>query len=393
LSGAIVPIDPASIVVTGDATYTVTLLADGSVVVSGLAAGASVEFQTTGDVPFNAYSITNANGVLNTATPAPGDTFTSDAFAIGVFGFNSETQGNPINMEFDVLATDADGDTSTGTIDVTLVPADSGALTTLAATSESAGDTSSFSLLASDSQEQQVQKVAANSNTLTLATAVAAAGILSAPAAASDIDASGLSDTTIDSSYSPQIFSKVSVDDGSDGSATGGDAQSVEGVWSQDDVSDSNKSAVESSDNSLTGGSETASAEAGDSSAAADEGSAASQVVADAIAPDVGMPSAAALAAAGLNDNAQHGGSVEQVLADALSGAEGPSVQVLLDLLAPNAGLGGNAGDHSSASSVAQSVPAWDMAVQEAFVPGADMMFRMDVATLHPDAVQAVVNG
>ena len=41
----------------------------------------------------------------------------------------------------------------------------------------------------------------------------------------------------------------------------------------------------------------------------------------------------------------------------------------------------------------ADAVPAWDMGFHGAFVPGADMMFKMGAEMLHHDAVQPVVNG
>jgi len=118
LTGAKVTIDPSSIVVTGDATYTVVVMPDGSVVITGLEAGAIVSFDTNG-APYNAIGITDAAGVAN----PNGGTFSGDDFALGNFGYGAAGIGQDIDMSFGVTATDHDGDTSTGTIDVSLVPA------------------------------------------------------------------------------------------------------------------------------------------------------------------------------------------------------------------------------------------------------------------------------
>ena len=44
-------------------------------------------------------------------------------FRISEVGFGDFESGDPIDMDFDLLVTDADGDTSTGMIDVTVLPA------------------------------------------------------------------------------------------------------------------------------------------------------------------------------------------------------------------------------------------------------------------------------
>ena len=46
----------------------------------------------------------------------------SGGFDLGVFSIGVVDNGQPIDLSLGVTATDADGDTSTGTIDVTLVP-------------------------------------------------------------------------------------------------------------------------------------------------------------------------------------------------------------------------------------------------------------------------------
>jgi len=122
-----------------------------------------------------------------------------------------------------------------------------------------------------------------------------------------------------------------------------------------------------------------------------DQGPAADAAAAGPVAPSVAMVSVEALQAMGLEGNSQHGGSVEKVLAEALGHGAPPTIDGLLQSLgAPNGG--GLAAIHV-ASPAADAVPAWDMGGHGAFVPGADMMFKMGAEMLHHDAVQPVANG
>jgi hypothetical protein len=128
------------------------------------------------------------------------------------------------------------------------------------------------------------------------------------------------------------------------------------------------------------------------------------------VAPAVGMPSAEALIAAGVA-GVQQGGSVEQILADAL-GNQAPTVDGLLEAVNGGGGEaispaieaalnalpgGGGVGDLSAvlngASPDVGVVSGWDMHSAGSIGAGFDMMFKMDVATLHQDAVQPTVNG
>jgi hypothetical protein len=123
-----------------------------------------------------------------------------------------------------------------------------------------------------------------------------------------------------------------------------------------------------------------------------DEGPAVDAAAAGPVAPSVAMVSVEALQAMGLEGNSQHGGSVEKVLAEALGHGAPPTIDGLLQSLgAPNGG--GLAAIAHVASPAAEAVPGWDMASHGAFVPGADMMFKMGAEMLHHDAVQPVVNG
>ncbi|MBA4764271.1 MAG: tandem-95 repeat protein [Erythrobacter sp.] len=127
--GSSVDIDGSSIVVrdsggnvlTESVDYDLIDMGDGYFVLTGIDAGDNIYLEGVTD--FNQLQITNASGELNPDTPAPGDTFGGTSFSIGAFGYDASQAGSPIDLSFDVLATDGDGDTSTGTIDVTLVPA------------------------------------------------------------------------------------------------------------------------------------------------------------------------------------------------------------------------------------------------------------------------------
>jgi len=129
------------------------------------------------------------------------------------------------------------------------------------------------------------------------------------------------------------------------------------------------------------------------------------------VAPAVSMPSAEALIAAGVVGHGQQGGAVEKIVAEAL-GHAAPTVDALLEAVnsggqqanhpeiqAALQGLpGGGAGGAMSevlngTSGHAGNVSSWDMSSHGAFGATADMMFKMDVASFHHDAVQPVVNG
>ncbi len=126
--------------------------------------------------------------------------------------------------------------------------------------------------------------------------------------------------------------------------------------------------------------------------AAADQGPAVDAAAAGPVAPAVAMVSAEALKAAGLDGTAKHGGEVDKVVADALGHAAPPTVDSLLQALGGH-GTSELAAISHVASPAADAVPAWDMGSAGAFVPGADMMFKMGAEMLHHDAVQPVVNG
>ncbi len=244
------------------------------------------------------------------------------------------------------------------------------------------------------SQEEQLQKSAANSNTLSLAAAVAAAGLVESAAATPPADTSSF-DQPEDSnvSNSNQTVEKLSTDDSDGGTTLVDGTSNTEAADGPGNSSGHGRGNADGNDGQLdAGASHQASDDAGSQQAANDDQGPA-EAVALAIAPTVGMPSAEALQAAGLTGDAKQGGSVEQIVAEALGGGSAAeTVDAILDALA---GANGNPGAIADlASPPAAAVPAWDMATHGAFSGGADMMFNgQHVAIQHHDAVQPVING
>ncbi|HEU4958169.1 MAG TPA: hypothetical protein VFT40_11155, partial [Sphingomicrobium sp.] len=158
------------------------------------------------------------------------------------------------------------------------------------------------------------------------------------------------------------------------------------------DSSSSSSSDNVSADNSLDDSSAQAAPEPSDLPAADDGGADSSADAASPVAPTVAMVSAEALeAAANDNGDAQRGGSVEQIVADALHQGNAPDLDAALANLP-----GGNGALQAlahMASPDAAAVSSWDMGGHGAIGAGFDMMFKMDVATHHQDAAQPIANG
>ncbi len=300
-----------------------------------------------------------------------------------------------------MTATDGDGDTSSGTIDVTLVPDTSESLSTFSsqATSiEPANDTSSFSSLAFDGHGNQFNKPGANSNNLMLAAAVGAAGLSSTSVAALSVD--WLAQDNFVSADNLAAFTQSQFDtlslqqleSGSIGFAN--ENRELADAIEQIDAVRFDLSMNDLSQFALT-------ANGADHGRVTDLLDATNMMPSDlghagftAIAPTVTMPSVEALQAAGIVGGAQQGGSVEQILADALSyGAGAPTIDALLQGLPGGAETGGLAGIDAVTSASGAGVPAWDMGLAGGFNPMSDMMFKKDATMLHHDAVQPAING
>jgi len=309
---------------------------------------------------------------------------------IGFLAGTSNDQA--MEFSFDVTITDADGDSETTSLTATIGDPVAPALLPLSAeSSESSTDTSSFSLLASDSQDQQLQKTAANSNTLTLAAAVAAVGVAETQAAAAHDNGKHGQQAEEAPVASQQFAAPDSSDGDSSNSAVSNEAP--EAANDSAPVESSSRSSSEAeSDHVLDDSAAKADDQSSDLPAANDQGPASSSVEASPAALAVGMPSAEALQAAGVAGHGQHGGSVEQIVAEALGqGNASAAVDALLNALPGGNGAVGALAN--LASPAANSVPGGDMSVHGAFGHGADMMMKMGAEMLHHDAVQPAVNG
>ena len=238
-------------------------------------------------------------------------------------------------------------------------------------------------------------RVAANSN-IALAAAVAAAGLSAAPAAAESNTATSdhaSSVAIVSDGLSQQVVERVGAVDG-DNARTSLANETRESAFDPNDRGTANHGSDDAA-GSRAGLTDVPNGSDGHDAGAVqaiDQGPSFDFAASAAFAPMVAMPAAEALAAAGLTGGSQHGGSVERVLAEALGGAgHAPTIDALLQSLPGQAF--GNAGLDALATHGGGNVPTWDMGATGGFNPGADMMIRMDVAMLHHDAVQPVVNG
>jgi hypothetical protein len=107
----------------------------------------------------------------------------------------------------------------------------------------------------------------------------------------------------------------------------------------------------------------------------------------------VGMPSAEMLKVAeakgSIEGEAKGTAEVGRVIADALEGgAEGPSIDAVIEAVANQAGGGEAAATDALASDVSADVSGWDTSGFAGFT-GAQTSLTMESMVLHPDAVQA----
>ncbi len=348
------------------------LQADGSVIFTGVQEGDQYGIGTGTD--FNAFAVTS----LPAGVGPVGNVSSTNSFDLGVFSIGSVDTGDPINLHYDLSITDADGDTLAlpGAIDITINPA------------------GTMSLAAFSTSQEQLMKTAANSNTTLLAAAVAASGLAGTQAAAvSPDDSQGHGHETAPDSSSSASFASLSVDSGEESRV----ALSNETKEAANDDAQVQSNGHGNSDHAQSAqGLDNAAAHAPASSnaaASAEHGPAVAADAAGPVAPAVAMVSAEALKTAGLEGNAQHGGSVEKVLAEALGHGGPPTVDNLLQAIGGAHGNGGVPGLAHVASPAADAVPAWDMGSAGAFGHGADVVIAMGAQMLHHDAVQPAVNG
>jgi T1SS-143 domain-containing protein len=349
---------------------------------------------------------------LNSAIGAAGDSVTGNAFDLDAAGFQSDTNDGPFKissigflttsttpqnaqLDFNVTVTDGDGDSVTQAITATVTPAaDSSTPISLGAavtTISQAPLSTKSTAMVSDTQTTQVEKTAANSNTLTVAAAVAAAGVAEQAAAGPVHGSSDLHQSSERAEFGSHHAAARGADSVSDArSAVSNETQEAAND-SAPAASSGHHSDQAKSDHALDDSSAHGDAKSNDAPVANDQGPA--QVSADAspVAPTVAMVSAEALQAAGVAGNAQHGGSVEQIVAEALGhGNASATVDALLNALPGGNGAVGQLAN--LASPAANAVPGGDMSVHGGFATSHDMIMNMHVA-MHHDAVQPVANG
>jgi hypothetical protein len=403
LDGTTVDIDPDSVVVTGDSdgTWEVIDMGDGTIVITGLDAGAHVEFETLNGEVFNAVELVNATDIIN---PDTDDPFGGDDFALGEFGFTSETAGSDIGLSFDVTAEDQDGDTSTGTINVNLTPADSDSLaassllaTNMIESKEALTTQDTSHTLVSTNDNQRVFEDHRSFNNAALIGAIAGAGLTSATqAAAHHIGGNELVGHANSGPMAVQPHSVAAPSQGGDSAL-----QSVSASLGQTVAADHGMSANhlstfnQSSDFHGLAHNEVVRAV----SALAHNAEASDQVADQSAmtAASITMPSAQQLVAANLvapapspaNSGAAHveGHVVGQVLADALHGGGGHSANLdaIINSLPTHGSHGGAL--EALASHGDAAVSFGHTGVFAGFSPNA--MPVMEQFVMHQDAIQA----
>jgi hypothetical protein len=258
----------------------------------------------------------------------------------------------------------------------------------------------SFATGSAAKSTQEIERVAANSNSTALAAAVAAAGVAASSAAAASAPSFGVSEAAI----SAAIVGKA---------AYAGDA-SFDGGSHFSALSSLSGGGFEASSFQMASTSHTAIAAShvGELNSAFSIGNGPAALLdatdfggmmsfqAGPTTMAVGMPSVHALVAgaSGIEAQAssfgiQHTGAVQQIVADALHGGGTGAVDInaLLNAL-PGAGLGDNAGLNSLATQIGHDVPTWDMGHAGAFTLGATNIMTQPME-LHHDAIQPVAHG
>ena len=365
----------------GNFGVTVTKNADGSVTFHGIQEGDHYGVTTSTD--FNAIVVKDTSG----------------SFDVGTFALSQTNAGHNIDMNFGVTAHDADGDPSTGTIAVTLVPdgVQSQAVVHTAVVSQTLLDTSSLT----SSNDNDHQRGFASGNNAAMLGAVAAAGLESLQGVQSGhgsgqgIDHASISQPMHDMVASATPLDSVHVDTANVQlsmalAGTGHAPQHGGGSAAHDMVVSSQPltpadSQPNAAPTELLHGSE---------APAHAQGAIASAVTAMAVA----MPSAEQLAAAGSHGVAppqnsvaggapQHDQVVSKVLVDALhGGGSAPNIDTLLNGVSSH----GTAQDalQALASHGASAVSFGHMAFADAF-GGAHGMLSQTMM-VHPDAVAPV---
>jgi hypothetical protein len=345
----------------------------------------------------------NLNGDVGAGGGSSGtqafSTDVSDApFKITSIGFlTTSTEDQSATISFDVTLEDFDGDAVTQHIDVNIGTSSPALLPPDPQGFASTLSTESSSLLVSNDNTKSGGHGNDGKNvgdTGIMAGIVAAAGLMSDAAAAHDVADSGSDQgSELVYSYTAQTVETVSAgDDGESSSVSllAAESQAEESAPAQSSSSSDDQA---NSSHGVDKGSAPAASDASDHASSDDHGPAPAADNSGPVAPTVAMVSAEALEAAkaGVDAHAQHGGSVEQIVADALGQGDAPTVDAAL------ANLPGGNGELSALANVASPagapVSGWDMGGQGAIGTIHDMMLSMHAPGMHHDAVQPAVNG
>jgi hypothetical protein len=300
-----------------------------------------------------------------------------------------------VDLDFTVTLTDYDGDQVTGSFTINVDQGNTEstpeALSLAVVSQEPIVDSSAFSLMSSDSTEQQRTMSYANNNSVLLG-AIAAAGLGAGSQAAAHNFATGGHDMLFDTTSFGYVGGDAQglVLDNIDTvrSALGGETIEIVGYESFADTS-SHRSAV-TEKLSLTDG-------AGDATMAPTALLQGTEVVhmdpaqSTLTSAAVGMPSAEMFVLGsdghGVVGAPQSNGEVGRVLMDALAGGGGgPNIDAVLDAVANGAG-GGNAALEAIASLGGGDVSPWHMA-DFAGYSAIHSAIMMETMALHPDAIQ-----
>jgi hypothetical protein len=246
---------------------------------------------------------------------------------------------------------------------------------------------------AAKSAAQEVDRVAANSNSIALAAAVAAAGVVASSAAAAKSTTAVQDDISVISSASHAGITDIGIADaGARFSAQGAlyDGGFDFGAMSMASTSHTAIAAThigELSTSLSLGSGPNALLDATDFGAML-------QMPAMATGMNVAMPSFESLMPQAAGVSAQGAGVIEQILADALQGGgSGPDINALLNALPGGSGLGEIAGLHGLATPVMDGVQGWDTGHGGVFTFDAASIITSEAMVLHHDAVQPVSNG
>lgn len=251
----------------------------------------------------------------------------------------------------------------------------------------------SFATGSASRSTQEAERVAANANTNVLAAAVAAAGFVAASPVAAHIGAEvDFADhARFDLSFgASQALAEAGIEASASGLAL---ATAITGGINLDALPISNLPAFETGAAFHAGDLGTMSGmEVATQSLLAATDSMGGPVAMPSIATDIAMPTADAMVAMGVA-GLQQTASIDQIVADALQGGNGPSLDTLLNAFAGGPEMGGIATIDMPASGFDVAVSPWDSGAGATFTFGGADFITSEALVLHHDAIQPAVNG